>query len=240
MMDNTLKSLAFKLKGRLYTLTVLQLFETDSALFVEQLAAVVSKAPRLFDHTPVVLDCSALSEAALDASQFNLAEFCHALRASGLIPVAIQGGGALFNALAQSQGLGVLNGSSNQDKPWIGDNPSSAIAEVASELIKTKLVTMPVRSGQQMVSKGGDLVVTASVSHGAELLADGNIHVYGALRGRALAGIAGDKHARIFCQSLDAELLSIAGIYRLRDAIEPTTSPCQIFIQDDRIQIEPL
>jgi septum site-determining protein MinC len=88
------------------------------------------------------------------------------------------------------------------------------------------------------VSKGGDLVITASVSHGAELLADGNIHVYGALRGRALAGIAGDKNARIFCQSLEAELVSIAGFYRLSDAIEPIASPCQIFIHDERIQIE--
>ena len=107
-------------------------------------------------------------------------------------------------------------------------------------MIKTKLLTTPVRSGQQVVSKGADLIVTASVSPGAELLADGNIHVYGTLRGRALAGIAGDKQARIFCQSLDAELVSIAGFYRLRDAIEPIAAPCQIFIQDDRIQIEPL
>ena len=83
-------------------------------------------------------------------------------------------------------------------------------------------------------------MITASVSHGAELLADGNIHVYGALRGRALAGIAGNKQARIFCQSLDAELVSIAGVYRLSDVIEPMNVPCQIFIQDDRIQIEPL
>ena len=239
MIDNTLKSQAFKLKGRLYTLTVLQLLETDSTMFAEQLAMVVSKAPRLFDRTPVVLDCSGLTETALDVGQFNLTALCTSLRSCGLVPVALQGGSALLNVLAQSQGLGVLNGSSNQDKPWIGDNPALA-TDVASEVIKTKLVTMPVRSGQQIVSKGGDLVVTASVSHGAELLADGNIHVYGALRGRALAGISGDKQARIFCQSLDAELLSIAGVYRLSDAIEPTSSPCQIFIQDDRIQIEPL
>ena len=90
------------------------------------------------------------------------------------------------------------------------------------------------------MSKGGDLVITAAVSHGAELLADGNIHVYGALRGRALAGIAGDKLARIFCQSLEAELVSIAGCYRLSDAIGKIAGPCQIYLQDDRIQIDPL
>ena len=239
MNDNTLKSHAFKLKGRLYTLTALQLLETDSALFAAQLAAVVAKAPRLFDRTPVVLDCSALTEAQMDVAQFNMTALCGAMRASGLVPVALQGGNALLNVLAQSQGLGILNSSSNQDKPWIGDNPA-LVQEPTPSVIKTKLLTLPVRSGQQVVSKGGDLVITASVSHGAELLADGNIHVYGALRGRALAGIAGDKQARIFCQSLDAVLVSIAGIYRLSDAIEPTESPCQIFIQDDRIVIEPL
>ncbi len=243
MIDNTLKSHAFKLKGRLYTLTVLQLLELDSTLFAAQLAAVVAKAPRLFDRTPVVLDCSGLSEAQLDSASFNLTAFCTAMRSCGLVPVALQGGSASLNELAQSQGLGVLNGSSNQDKPWTGDHPAAAQAvakEVPPAMAKTKLLTTPVRSGQQIVSKGGDLVVTASVSHGAELLADGSIHVYGALRGRALAGLAGDKQARIFCQSLDAELVSIAGIYRLSDAIEPTPVPCQIFIQDDRIVIEPL
>lgn len=239
MIDNTLKSHAFKLKGRLYTLTVLQLLELDSTLFAAQLAAVVAKAPRLFDRTPVVLDCSGLSEAQLNSASFNLTAFCTAMRSCGLVPVALQGGSASLNVLAQSQGLGVLNGSSNQDKPWMGDHPAVA-QEAPPSVAKTKLLTTPVRSGQQIVSKGGDLVVTASVSHGAELLADGSIHVYGALRGRALAGLAGDKQARIFCQSLDAELVSIAGIYRLSDAIEPTSVPCQIFIQDDRIVIEPL
>jgi septum site-determining protein MinC len=69
-------------------------------------------------------------------------------------------------------------------------------------------------------------------------LADGNIHVYGALRGRALAGITGNKDARIFCQSLEAELVSIAGYYRLSDSIKSITGACQIFLQDDQIQIE--
>ncbi len=238
MTDNILKSQAFKLKGRLYTLTVLQLLETDSDLFAQQLADVVAKAPRLFESTPVVLDCSGIPPEQLGMRQFDLQVFCKCMRERGLMPVAIQGGNALLNTLAQTQGLAILNGSSSQDKPLV-DEPA-APAQPAPETIKTRLLTTPVRSGQQVVSMGGDLVVTASVSHGAELLAEGNIHVYGALRGRALAGIAGDKQVRIFCQSLDAELVSIAGFYRLRDAIEPMSSPCQIFIQDDRIQIEPL
>lgn len=244
MTDNTLKSQSFKLKGRLYTLTVLQLLDTDSSSFAQQLADVVAQAPRLFEHTPVVLDYASIPDEQLGIDHFDLQKMCNLMRKSGLLPVAIQGGNALINVLAQSQGLAVLHGSSGQDKPWLTEAAAPVqpvtLPAATPDLIKTKLLTTPVRSGQQVVSKEGDLIITASVSHGAELLADGNIHVYGALRGRALAGIAGDKNARIFCQSLDAELVSIAGFYRLRDAIEPSATPCQIFIQDDRIQIEPL
>ncbi|KTD08174.1 septum site-determining protein MinC [Legionella jamestowniensis] len=229
MADNLLKSQAFKLKGRLYTFTVLQLLSRDRSLFEQQLIEIVAKAPRLFDRTPVVLDCSALEDGEID-----LQSFCQCMRENHLLPVAVQGANSFLNTLAQCQGLAVLNASSSHDKPLLEEQ------ETAVESIKTKLLTTPVRSGQQVVSKGGDLVITASVSHGAELLADGNIHIYGALRGRALAGISGDKQARIFCQSLDAELVSIAGFYRLSDAIEPYSGPCQIFLQDEHIQIEPL
>ncbi|KTC86714.1 septum site-determining protein MinC [Legionella brunensis] len=232
MVDNLLKSQAFKLKGRLYTFTVLQLLSRNCALFEQQLIEVIAKAPRLFDKTPVVLDCSAVEEGDID-----LQAFCRCMREHNLLPVAIQGASPLLATLAQCQGLAVLNASSAHDKPLLEES----VQESANvEPIKTKLLTTPVRSGQQVVSKGGDLVITASVSHGAELLADGNIHVYGALRGRALAGISGDKQARIFCHSLEAELVSIAGFYRLSDAIESHTGPCQIYLQDEHIQIEAL
>ncbi len=81
----------------------------------------------------------------------------------------------------------------------------------------TKLVTTPVRGGVQIYAAGGDLIVLAPVSPGAELLADGNIHVYGPMRGRALAGVKGDTSARIFCQQLAAELVSIAGNYKVAE-----------------------
>ena len=81
----------------------------------------------------------------------------------------------------------------------------------------SKVITTPIRGGQQVYAQGGDLIVLAPVSAGAELLADGNIHVYGPMRGRALAGIKGDRTARIFCQQLGAELLSIAGQYKVAE-----------------------
>lgn len=233
MTDNFLKTQAFKLKGRLYTLTVLQILSTDCNLFDQQLGEVISKAPRLFDKAPIVLDCSALKN-----DEVDLQALCRCLHAHQLLPVAIQGANPLVETLAQCQGLAILNGSSAQDKS-LNENLLEAAAHTPV-ISKPKLLTTLVRSGQRVVNKGGDLVVTASVSQGAELLADGNIHIYGNLRGRALAGMSGDKQARIFCHALEAELIAIAGVYRLNDSKEAYPGPCQIYLQDDQLRIEPL
>ncbi|RMX18269.1 septum site-determining protein MinC [Legionella jordanis] len=231
MVDNLLKSQAFKLKGRLYTFTVLQLLSSDGQLFANQLTEIIRKAPKLFDRTPIVLDFGCL-----ESEQIDLQFLCQCLREHNLVPVGVQNATPLLTTLAQCQGLAILHASATHDKSLLEEQVETA----AAEPIKTKLLTTPVRSGQQVVSKGGDLIITASVSHGAELLADGNIHIYGTLRGRALAGISGDQQARIFCQALEAELVSIAGFYRLSDAIEPHAGPCQIYLQDEHIHIEPI
>lgn len=234
MSENTTQTQAFKLKGRLYTFTVIQVLNTDAEVFAQQLIDTVSRAPKLFERTPVVLDLSAVQHL-----EFDLQNLIQTLRSNGMVPVAVQGGSAMHDTLAQCQGLAVLHASTTQDKPII-EQPMEPAQPVQVETAKSKLITTPVRSGQQVVAKGADLIVTSAVSHGAELLADGSIHVYGALRGRALAGISGDKDARIFCQSLEAELVSIAGFYRLSDAIETHNGPCQIYLLDDHIHIEPL
>lgn len=233
MVDNILKSQAFRLKARFYTFTVLQILDVDSACFVQQLKDVVAQAPRLFDNTPVVLDCSAI-----DSDQLDLQRLCQCVREQGFLPVAVQGGNAFLNTRAIGEGLAVLHASSAHDRPLVG--APNSVTPTPVESIKTKMIATPVRSGQQVVSKGADLIIAASVSHGAELLAEGNIHVYGALRGKALAGISGDKDARIFCQSLDAEMVAIAGFYLLRESMDQYPGPCQIFLQDDQIQIESL
>jgi septum site-determining protein MinC len=105
-----------------------------------------------------------------------------------------------------------------------------------------KVVTQPIRSGRQIYAQGGDLVVLNTVSAGAELLADGNLHVYGALRGRALAGVSGDTSARIFCRSLNAELVSIAGHWIVRDDIDEDLigREVQVYLKDGDLAIEPL
>jgi septum site-determining protein MinC len=104
------------------------------------------------------------------------------------------------------------------------------------------LVTEPVRSGQRIFAEAGDLVVVGAVGSGAEVVASGNIHIYGALRGRALAGATGDAKARIFCHSLDAELVAVAGTYRTNDDIDAAARKqrAQVFLRDDALCIEPL
>ena len=115
--------------------------------------------------------------------------------------------------------------------------PSSQIEREATP--RTRLVTQPVRSGTQIYARGADLIVTAAVSPGAEIIADGNIHVYGPLRGRALAGAAGDAEARIFCSRFEAELVSIAGRYLVSEQMPPEERglPVQIALVDDRLTI---
>jgi septum site-determining protein MinC len=100
-------------------------------------------------------------------------------------------------------------------------------------------VTQPVRSGTQIYARGADLVVTAAVHTGAEIIADGNIHVYGPLRGRAMAGAAGDDEARIFCSRFEAELVSIAGRYLVSEQMPPEMRglAVQITLDDDRLTI---
>ncbi|MDF1645534.1 MAG: septum site-determining protein MinC [Legionellaceae bacterium] len=234
MTDNVLKLKAFKLKGRLYTLTVLQVLEADTKGFNDQLEALVAKAPRLFEQAPIVLDCTLVPEAKVD-----LSALCTCARSHGLFPIAVQGGSALFRERAVAMGLATLRSSSTHDKRITEDDaePVSQKEVQVPTSVHTKLLTTPVRSGQQVVSQG-DLIVTASIGHGAELLAEGNIHVYGTLRGRVLAGISGNQTARIFCQSFDPELVSIAGVYRLPETMEPCTKPCQILLKGERIDVE--
>ena len=117
-----------------------------------------------------------------------------------------------------------------------------ATVEATSGGKTTLLVTQPVRSGQRVYAQGGDLVVVTSISPGAELLADGHIHVYGTLRGRAFAGIEGDESALIFCDQLEAELLSIAGVHVVSEAIDPKHQRrrARVALEGDRLVIHAL
>ena len=114
--------------------------------------------------------------------------------------------------------------------------------EVQYIVKQPKLMRRPVRSGQQVYARDTDLIVMGQVGAGAEVIADNHIHIYGPLRGRALCGVSGNTEARIFCQSLEAELVSVAGNYRVLEAIPEDLrgKPAQIWLDEERLNIEPL
>ena len=200
----------FKLKGSRVTITILELYEYDYATFNDQLAETVRTAPDFFQQTPVILSLERCNESGF-IDFIELGELC---REYGLVPVAIRGGNEDQLLSANVAGLPHL-------PIGIAKPPAAAekIVPPKPEIVAAQslVITTPVRSGQQIYAKGGDLIVVAPVSAGAEVLADGNIHIYGPLRGRALAGVKGDKNARIFCQCLEAELISIAGNYKMNE-----------------------
>ena len=233
--DKTDFSPALELKAAAFSLPVLRLLHGDLRSIGEQLGAKVRQAPAFFRHAPVVIDLSSLPEG--DRVEFPL--LLQLLRDHSLIPVGIRGGTPAQNRAAQGEQLTVLNESVHPPHPT--DSPHRP-AEKEPAAPNFKIVTRPVRSGQRIYAPGGDLSITAPVSSGAEIMADGNIHVYGPLRGRALAGMRGDLNARIFCQHLEAELVSIAGHYRVSESIPRELKGCavQIFLEQELLRIEPL
>lgn len=228
---------AFELKGRMLTLTILRLLDADLERFLSELEGRIAEAPAFFDGMPVILDLAPVAATGID--DVWLSELAHHLWQGGLAPVAVMAGDSRVESAAQAAGLGVMRqpGSGTRE---VDAEPAKARAE--PEPVATRLVIQPVRSGQQIYARGGDLVVLAAVSPGAEVLADGNIHVYGHLRGRALAGVQGDAGARIFCQQLDAELLAIAGCYRVSEDIDEDRRghSVQVRLEGETLHIEPL
>ncbi|RWU17724.1 septum site-determining protein MinC [Pseudomonas alkylphenolica] len=211
----------FQLKGSMLAITVLELAQNNLEGLDRQLAAKVAQAPNFFSNTPLVLALDKLpaTEGAVDLP--GLMRIC---RHHGLRTLAIRANRIEDIAAAIAIDLPVLPPSGARERPVEPEpevkkpEPAPAPVPEPEPAIKpTKIITTPVRGGQQIYAQGGDLVVVSSVSPGAELLADGNIHVYGAMRGRALAGIKGNTRARIFCQQLTAEMVSIAGQYKVSE-----------------------
>ncbi|MDH5327151.1 MAG: septum site-determining protein MinC, partial [Gammaproteobacteria bacterium] len=104
----------------------------------------------------------------------------------------------------------------------------------------SKFIKQPIRSGQRVYAKGGDLVILGAVNHGAEVMADGNIHIYAPLRGRALAGLDGNSESRIFCHSMEAELVAVAGNYRVFEDKVPADlykKSVQIYLEGEQLKI---
>lgn len=226
---------AFELKGRMMAFSVLRVLTADLRFLVQQLDAKIASAPHLFQNFPVLLDFEALPPDVQEA--FDIARFDRLLRERSFVPVGMTGAGDVLRGIAAGVGIGTISpGLAAPSRQPPKDAPAAA-ARVTNLLIK-----QPVRSGQQVYARGGDLTVLATVSPGAEVMADGNVHIYGSLRGRALAGVRGNAEARIFCQDLDAELVSIAGRYQISEKFRETSRkrPVQIYLNGERLVIEPL
>lgn len=234
----------FQLKGGLFTLTVLHLQTNDLKEFEETLNTKIAESPDFFKQLPVIVDLSQLPEDALHLD-FNWLK--NLLINQGIIPVALHNiPKNLLNKATQSDWGIFPNIQPRYDKPKaekVEVEPKKEVEKVAApqeEITAVKLITNHIRSGQQVYHPGGDLIIINTVNTGAEVLADGNIHIYGALRGRALAGVKGDTSARIFCQSLEAELVSIAGKYKVLESIadEWRGKAVQIYLENDDLKIE--
>jgi septum site-determining protein MinC len=216
-------------QGALFTVMVVRAAMLRDNEFEHELAQQIGRSPRFFQNAPVVLDLRGV-ENFTEAAEFERVR--DKLRALTLTMVGVQNAQPAQLEAATGAGLASF-------APNASTQPRAAGPAAPPPAAKARLVTEPVRSGTQIYARGSDLIVIAAVSPGAELVADGNIHVYGALRGRALAGATGDEAARIFCTRLEAELLSIAGRYLVSEQLPPDTRgfPVQIALIDDQLTI---
>jgi len=246
---------AFDLKGTMAPLTVLRLRVTDVALIERQLRVKIAQLPQLFVDAPVLLDLGALGD---EAAALPLGELAQALRLCKLVPVAVSNAPDVVHQAALAAGLGVLQpqaaprvperapaleSAASAEAPALAPppEPASRTARAAAHGGPV-VVNQPVRGGQIIYAQNNDLVVLAPVNPGAQVIADGHVHIYAPLRGRAVAGAQGLLGARIFCQKLEAELVAISGAYVMADEIpaDRRGKPAQIFLDGGECRIAPL
>jgi septum site-determining protein MinC len=216
-------------QGALFTVMVVRAAMLSDSDFEYELAQQIGRSPRFFQNAPVVLDLRGVDNLT-EAGEF--APLKEKLQELTLTLIGVQNAQPAQLEAAAAAGLAGF-------APSAAGQPRNGAAAPPPPVPRTRLVTEPVRSGTQIYARGGDLIVTAAVSPGAELVADGNIHVYGVLRGRALAGATGDASARIFCTRLEAELVSIAGHYLVSEQLpaDMQSAAVQIALIDDQLTV---
>ena len=229
-----------EIKGSVYTLMVLRVHSHIIKEIKAKIAEKIAQAPKFFLYAPMVIDCHYI-----ESDEYPYEELLAELRQLKLIPVGFLHANEKQQAIAVKNGLGLFRGDPAAKQVETEPKQSKKIEpeirrEIVTERIPTKIVNQPVRSGQKIYAQG-DLILLQSVSPGAEVLSDGNIHVYAALRGRALAGAKGDVNAQIFCQHFDAELVSIAGNYRVIDKLDDVHGKAaKVFLDKERLKIIPM
>ncbi len=215
----------FEIKSANLPLVALRLKSTDLDALAAELSRQYGDIPDFFDNDPLIVDLSPLPA---DAPGPDFAALIALLRFHRLAPLAFRGGTAQQAAAALAAGLvgapdAATVKTAKAAQQAVGQSPPAAPAEppLAGAQLPALVIDKPLRSGQQVYARGRDLVVMAMVNAGAEVIADGHIHVYAPLRGKAIAGARGNADARIFALSLEPELISIAGIYRTTENALP-------------------
>jgi septum site-determining protein MinC len=223
-------------------LAQMRLRTTDPGVIVDELTGRIAAAPRFFERAALCLDLGALGH---DPEVGETRAVMDAVRRAGMLPIGLAHGTSAIEALAQTLALPVLTQFRAQSKAAPvqpkepAPEPAQAAPAEAQELSAPSLMHhRPVRSGQRLYARHRDLVVTATVGAGAEVMADGCVHVYGSLRGRAMAGARGDVSARVFCHEFHAELVSIAGVFRVFETIPPELAgkPVQAWLDGDDLR----
>jgi septum site-determining protein MinC len=245
---------AFELKGVVSPMTVLRVRTRDLNLIERQLRAKLTQMPNFFQDAPVVLDLGELDGGLRD---LPLAALVHVLRSMGVVPVGASGVSDEDRPLVRSAGLGVIQAGPGREReepppqaePETEPEPEPApSAEPRRQAAPPRrphphrppmVVREPVRGGQEIYARHTDLIVLAPVNPGAQLYADGHIHIYSTLRGRAMAGAQGLTDARIFVHKLEAELVAVAGAYLMAEDIPPDRlgQPSQVFLDKGECRI---
>lgn len=228
----------------------------DVARLADEMRSRVTRAPNLFDRAAVVIDFGGLAQTPDVTTARALID---GLRAAGVLPVAIAYGTSEIEQLSVQLGLPLLAKFRAQYER--ADNGAAPVAEAPAPRREPEpaprapaaatpaaaaqpglMQVSPVRSGQQIYADNRDLTVLTAVGAGAEVIADGSIHIYGALRGRALAGAQGNTQARIFCRDFHAELVAIAGHYKVLEDIPKDLigKPVQVWLDNEQLKIAAL
>jgi len=244
----------FEFKSATLPLIAVILKTSDLEVLAEALDAQLADSPDFFEQEPVVIDLSQLPEEdpADDRQVLDFAALRGLLARHQTQPVAVRGGSDAQHAAARAAGLSVTAmpaapvprpAPAPAEAPPPAPEAPQIVREVPVPANGTLVIDKPLRSGQQVYARGGDVIVTALVSFGAEVIADGNVHVYAPLRGKAIAGARGDTSARIFTTCMEAQLVAIAGIYRTAEVALPTEiagKPARISLDGKKIVMEPI
>jgi septum site-determining protein MinC len=229
---------AFEIRFGQVGLAQMRVRTPDADALHAELVARAATAPALFERAAVCLDLGALER---EPELTETRALFDAIRRAGLIPIGLAHGTATVDSLAREIDVPVLTQFRAQSRPAPAPRPAepAVSAETPAAAAPTLMHHRPVRSGQRVYARHRDLVVTTAVGAGAEVMADGCVHIYGSLRGRAMAGARGEVTARVFCQEFHAELISIAGVFRVFETIpaELAGQPVQAWLDGDDLRL---